>query len=312
MIRNYVQFVKRMDQNTSVHVVHYELVQQAVFKLTKLCIIVAEEQLQQLSKNFLTSMKLIYVMVSAYFYFSFDWFHHVLINVSLILSIFNLPTDYFFLNDGDRFLGSLRRERVNIVRSAEELPSWLKKLIYEAKMRGTRLRILPAGFKKRCENKTAYQYSLKAIHWDIELEFTHITKRGESVQQTSSVVLHRVPENRTLIEVIQEYINPQDIIDKNEIWKNYRVYREIDSQNWITKIRLAKTTLTIDPSQQIRSILSGRTIIEYPTFIIGLVENKPESSETKNSSEEMKVDDENNPSDHLSSIILNPDDSVNN
>ncbi|XP_074598970.1 uncharacterized protein LOC141853501 [Brevipalpus obovatus] len=214
----------------------------------------------------------------------------------------DLRHDYFFLNDGDRFLGSLRRERINIVRSADELPSWLKKLIYEAKMRGTRLRILPAGFKKRCENKTAYQYSLKEIHWDIELEFTHIMKRGESIQQTSSVILHRVPENRTLMEVVQEYIDPQDIINKNEIWKNYRVYREIGTQNWVTKIRLAKTTLIIDPSQQIRSILSGRTIIEYPTFIITLAENTPESIVEKDSNEEMNIDEENVSNDHPSSI----------
>ncbi|RWS29428.1 box C/D snoRNA protein 1-like protein [Leptotrombidium deliense] len=177
--------------------------------------------------------------------------------------------DYFFLEDAERTIDSLRRDKRQIVKSLDTLPPWLKKLIYEAKMRRIRLKLLPAGFKRRLNNKTTYMYAEKMIFWDLEWVLTHCVGVNS---ETITVINRRVPENTMVSKVIENIVKP----NSDEEWnKKYSMYQSAGFKGICVLLELqCKKYCEVDLSSTISEVLSGKTIIEYPTFLITLKDNK--------------------------------------
>lgn len=182
--------------------------------------------------------------------------------------------DFNFLEEGSRLLDCLKRDRQNIIKSKDQLPPWLKKLVYEARCRGTRLKILPAGFEKRNKSKTTFMYDKKEILWDIELIFTHITVKGNLIEKPSSITLNRMSEKKTLSEIIQSILNPTDIMERINLWKFLTSYRLTDPSSIVVLLSNGKKFHEVDMNQNLAKILECKTIVEYPTFVVTLTEFK--------------------------------------
>lgn len=152
--------------------------------------------------------------------------------------------------------------RRNIVQSRPELPSWLLKIRYESRVRGTRLKILPAGFEKRKRNKTMYHFRDKCLLWTVEFEFTS--------EKCYSVILDRINENRTWKEVISDLMDPKDVFEHYERFHNLQSFKETGVDNLIVllKVDARKIFWKMDPNETIVKSLEGKTIVEYPTIIV--------------------------------------------
>lgn len=145
--------------------------------------------------------------------------------------------------------------------SLPELPKWLLKLRYEARMRGIRMKILPAGFTKRKANKTVFMYKENAIHWHIDWIF-HGVGDGSKDLTVSDL---RIPETSNIGEQLERFLSPKD------------VFEEFDKNRKLSKLAgVARTVLLkaedgcyrVQESQTLKEALVGKTIVEYPTFIV--------------------------------------------
>lgn len=195
----------------------------------------------------------------------------------LTVSFFVVVSDYLFLEDCDRVLDNFKRDIKSRVKSQEQLPSWLKKLVYEARIRGTRLKILPAGFKKRCDNTTAFMYSLKQIHWDIELKFSHLRGKSIEVNQFFPMICNRVSETSSLESVLKSIFNSDPILE-SKIFHIFSLYREANSDHIVAKLEQGKDLIKVNIKDSIKDILSGKVIIEYPTFYISLIKSNDDTN----------------------------------
>jgi len=171
--------------------------------------------------------------------------------------------DFSFLEETGNAIDGTARERCKISMSAKELPAWLKKIQYEARVRGTRLKIMPAGFSKRKSNRTAFIYKEKAIHWDVEW----ILKSFNS--DSSDLVIHdqRVAENTQVEEALNRHLTPTDAIaelDKTKLMKTYlskgNLTVLLKTEDGLTKMNDLKCTL--------QEALVGKTVIEFPSFVL--------------------------------------------
>ena len=194
----------------------------------------------------------------------------------LILFLFSKfhPSDFGFIEEGSRLLDCYIRDRKNIVKSKAHIPPWLARLVWEARYRGTRLKILPAGFEKRIKNKTCFICNKKIIEWDVGFIFTHITEKGTVIEKPSSLVLKRVAESKTLKEILTGVLNPKDVLERLDIWKLLTSYRLADESKILILLFSGKQFYEIGSGQSLTKALEGKTIIEYPTFIVTFNEFK--------------------------------------
>lgn len=103
--------------------------------------------------------------------------------------------------------------------------------------------------------------------------FTHITEKGKTIRKISSVTLNRRSEKKHLTDIISEYLFPENAVVNSDIWINYQAYRNAGLKTLKVTLLCEHSSIPIDPFQPLRKILSGRTIIEYPTFVISLPED---------------------------------------
>lgn len=102
-------------------------------------------------------------------------------------------------------------------------------MIREARFRGIRLKLMPAGFQKRKQNTTCFMYNEKSIHWDIECKFPHALeevdhKNLDEAVSDDLVISHsefkvinrRIPENMKLSDLVSQYVAPNDCIENKE------------------------------------------------------------------------------------------------
>lgn len=179
-----------------------------------------------------------------------------------------LVSDYSFLEGTTQAIDNAHRAQRGIAQSLSELPKWLLKLRYEARCRGTRLKFLPAGFVKRRANKSTFMYKEKAIHWDIDWMFDGV--KGD--EETLTIHERRAPESRTLRELLDAYINPNDPFEKFDLTKKLLLFREQGELIALLKVEDGVFNISLDTT--LKDALVGKTIIEYPTIIVTSKENE--------------------------------------
>lgn len=191
-----------------------------------------------------------------------------------------LRDDFKFLEDHDRQMNGIKRQKRNIVQSLNELPNWLKKLRYEANRRSINLKILPAGFKRRLENKTTFMYSSKEIFWDVEILFKNLNLKEndsmKSVKNPKKITFHieRVPETNKLKNLVEKYLKPDNLIDNlhlNSLLKHYQNANE-DELAYLIKLSF-NHYVKLDQESTINECLKNKTVIEFPTIIVILKKN---------------------------------------
>lgn len=193
-----------------------------------------------------------------------------------------LKVDFQFLEDYNRQMDGLKRQKRNIVQSLSDLPNWLKKLKYEANRRLIKLKILPAGFKRRLQNKTTFMYSTKEIHWDVELVFTDLNikqrddldEKLDTRQRKITFHLHRVSEKQLLKDLLTDYIKPTSSVDHQRLNSLLRFYQNADENEISVLIKLSfDYYFELDQQMTINDCLKHKSIIEYPTLFVVLKKN---------------------------------------
>jgi len=171
--------------------------------------------------------------------------------------------DYRFLEETVNTLDATARQHRQIAISAQELPNWLKKIQFEARLRGTRLKILPAGFVKRKANKTAFIYKEKAIHWDVEWLFKNIRCDG------TDFLIHdrRVNENFSIETALNCHLKPVDPILELEKTRLMNAFQAKGAYSVILKTEDGYSRVD-NLASSLRDILIGKTVIEFPIFIV--------------------------------------------
>lgn len=192
-----------------------------------------------------------------------------------------LKHDFKFLEDYNRQLDGIKRQKRNVVQSLNDLPNWLKKLKYEAFRRMIKLKILPAGFKRRLQNKTTYMYSTKEILWDIELVFVDLNLKSNKNKSTEDnqmkrITFHiqRVSENQKLNDLLSVYLKPANLIDNQQLNSLLKFYYNATEDEISILIKLSfDNYLELDQKMTINECLKNKTIIEYPTILVVLKKN---------------------------------------
>lgn len=187
-----------------------------------------------------------------------------------------LKDDFQFLDNYNRQIDGIKRQKRNIVQSLTDLPNWLMKLKFEANRRFIKLKILPAGFKRRLQNKSTFMYSSKEIHWDVELVFPDLNlKRSEnSNAKRITFHVHRVPEKRKLKDLLDVYLKPQSLIDNQALNSALKFYHAADEHEIAVLIKLSfELYVKLDQRMSIGDCLKGKSIIEYPTLLVVLARN---------------------------------------
>ena len=182
-----------------------------------------------------------------------------------------LREDFRFLDDYNRQMDGIKRQKRNIVQSLNDLPNWLKKLKFEANRSMVKLKILPAGFKRRLRNKSTFMYATKEIHWDVELVFTDLHLKGADSEKPKRITfhVHRVPEKRALKELLDAYLKPQT--DNQQLNRALKFYHAADPQEICVLIKLSfDYYVELDQRMSIGDCLKGKSIIEYPTLLVVL------------------------------------------
>lgn len=160
-------------------------------------------------------------------------------------------------------------------------------MVREARLRGIDLKIMPAGFQRRKRNTTCFMYNEKTINWDIELKFvhsldSHIVKDLDQILSDDLVVSHtemtflktRISENTTLLSLISEFIETNNSEENLERDRKLFLYRNsgIEGISILFKdeSREQKERLyfDLDFNKTIKENLRGKTVIEFPTFLV--------------------------------------------
>ena len=187
-----------------------------------------------------------------------------------------LHEDFRFLDDYSRQIDGIKRQKRNIVQSLNDLPNWLKKLKFEANRRMIKLKILPAGFKRRLQNKSTFMYLSKEIHWDVELVFNDLNLKGGDSRKRIVFHVHRVSEKRPLKELLDTYLKPQSQIDSQQLNSALKFYQTASEHEIAVLIKLSfdyYVQLQPRPAVTIGDCLKGKSIIEYPTLLVVLSKN---------------------------------------
>ncbi|KPP68090.1 box C/D snoRNA protein 1-like [Scleropages formosus] len=110
----------------------------------------------------------------------------------------NMLSDYRFLEDTARVADSVSRDFGHLPHHRSQKVRIMKRAAYKFNME---LKFLPNGFTKRRENSTFFQKGLQQFFWHVKLLFP---------QSSSEYTERRVPDNRTLKEILTPYIHPTE------------------------------------------------------------------------------------------------------
>lgn len=174
----------------------------------------------------------------------------------------NLVDDYFFLEEANSAIESAARKRRNICKSGMaqmgELPNWMKKLRYEARIRGTRIKFLPAGFKRRLRNHTSFMYREKVIEWTLEWLFLL------DEDDTFKIIEDRVSESELLIDRLTR------LIEKSQLARSKVDLKLLPQVILFIRHETSKFFTQVDINDALCKVLLGKSILEYPSFVVTL------------------------------------------
>jgi len=167
---------------------------------------------------------------------------------------------------------------------------------------------MPAGFQKRKQNTTCFMYNEKSIHWDIECKFPHALeevdhKNLDEAVSDDLVISHsefkvinrRIPENMKLSDLVSQYVAPNDCIENKEQNHKLSLYQNCGLHGISVLFKLEyqhlkhQKYIELDLSKTIKDNLVGKTIIEFPTFVIILNKLKHSFDISTNQSNDTSV-----------------------
>lgn len=177
----------------------------------------------------------------------------------------NLQSDLVFLEDMDRLVNSTAHHSKNKLNRRRQ-NFQVRQLCLVAKQHGVDLKLLPYGMSRRKENTTVFNRKEKCIKWRIQWLFPEA-----GVEYTDKCV----SEQEILGDALRKYIDPEkaDVVYKQSL-KNYFEFGTqgvcVFLKNELvpgTKIRYHQ----LDISQTLKSCLTKKTIIEFPTLHVVLL-----------------------------------------
>ncbi|XP_026639807.1 box C/D snoRNA protein 1 isoform X2 [Microtus ochrogaster] len=173
----------------------------------------------------------------------------------------NLLSDYRFLEDVARTADQVSRD------TFLKRPKHKKYLFFmknRARKQGIFLRLLPNGFSKRKENSTVFDHRKQQFCWHVKLQFP---------QSQAEYVEKRVPDNKTINEILKPYIDPE----KSDPVIRQRLKAYVHSQTGIQILMRVENMqqniiryYELDPDKSLLDNLRNKVIIEYPILHVVL------------------------------------------
>ncbi|XP_068098546.1 box C/D snoRNA protein 1 [Hyperolius riggenbachi] len=172
----------------------------------------------------------------------------------------HLLSDYRFLEDTGRVADRSSRD-AKLPRKTSN--KFLNSLRSRARKHGINLRILPVGFSKRRANSTFYHKKQQRFYWHLKLLFPHC--QAEYIER-------RVPDNRTLNEILKKYIDPteSDPTIRQRLKEYVRSPEDVKVFMVAEEKGGAKRYLPLDADQSLQQNLHGKTVIEFPALCVTL------------------------------------------
>ncbi|XP_038601225.1 box C/D snoRNA protein 1 [Tachyglossus aculeatus] len=177
----------------------------------------------------------------------------------------NLLSDYRFLEDAGRSADCAARDIFLKRPSTHKFLNYMKN---RARRLNIDLKILPIGFTKRRENSTMFNKKEQRFYWHLKLLFP---------QSNAEYTEKRVPEDKTLREILRTYIDPErsDPVIRQRL-KAYTL-SQADIQI-LMKIENMQQNLVryceLDSSKSLLDNLKNKVVIEYPTLHVVLKGSK--------------------------------------
>ncbi|OCT82506.1 box C/D snoRNA protein 1 isoform X2 [Xenopus laevis] len=175
----------------------------------------------------------------------------------------NLLSDYRFLEDSSRLVDCGARDRLFPRHTSSKYLNLLKN---RARRQNIDLKILPVGFTKRRINSTFFHKKEQRFYWHVKLIFP---------QSHAEYIEKRVPDNRILHKILETYVDPE----KSDPVIRQRLKAYVTSQSGIKvymKMEQGKCNparfYELDPSESLLKNLENKTVIEYPTLYVVLME----------------------------------------
>jgi hypothetical protein len=161
------------------------------------------------------------------------------------------------------------------------LPGHLKKLVAQARRRGTNLLLMPTGMERRKSNTTSHNHKADRLSWKVDFLFSNNSVVEDSLhtdKKTESFVLDRVPEESTWWTVLSDALTTQrKRVGKSSVLTEWlsRLQNKSDhdpSLEWCLLMKKIPSTqlryIQLDKSKSVRESLKDLTVIEYPTILV--------------------------------------------
>ncbi|XP_020944212.1 box C/D snoRNA protein 1 isoform X3 [Sus scrofa] len=173
----------------------------------------------------------------------------------------NLLSDYRFLEDVARTADHISRDAF-LKRPISNKHMYFMK--NRARKQGIDLKLLPIGFTKRKENSTFFDKKKRQFCWHVKLQFP---------QSQAVYVEKRVPDDRTINEILRPYIDPE----KSDPVIRQRLKAYIRSQTGVQILMKVEHMqqnsvryYELDPDKSLLDNLRSKVVIEYPTLHVVL------------------------------------------
>jgi len=185
------------------------------------------------------------------------------------------------------------RENEHVL-SKQDLSSYtpaVKKLVKAAEVRGTHLVVMPSGMSRRMSNTTRFQHKNDKIFWKVHMVFLltadftpqsllelagdhnrdFVCPEGPGGAVVSSV-LTEVEENTTISELLSRLVDPSQ--GKTLLAHALRpIRRQRDGLRCVIQRLPSRADnlrfIEIPIDFSLKDCLKGKTVIEYPTIIVG-------------------------------------------
>lgn len=172
----------------------------------------------------------------------------------------HLLSDYRFLEDMDRLADNIFRNDLMRFPTSNYYLFFLKG---KARKHNISLLFLPIGFSKREENTTFFSNKCRRFFWHLKLSFPQANAQYSS---------KRVPDNKTLDEILKKYIDPveSDPVLRQRLQAyvqcqpgEVNIFMKAENRR-CSSVRYHK----LDISKSLLENLKNKVIIEYPTLHI--------------------------------------------
>ncbi|KAJ3068758.1 hypothetical protein HDU98_008119 [Podochytrium sp. JEL0797] len=200
----------------------------------------------------------------------------------------HLRSDFCFLEETSRVADNAARDitdRLGVRLDKEEPQQQVKRqwsvreqhLIKNCGLRGTRVKLMAKGMSRHERNKSMYHLKSKTIQWTIEFDFNGIG--GSKI----TVLQHDIKETTTLHELLTKSLTPKTSAIPPEVICQLGEFTSIPVDAIHVYLRRENARANepqfycVDQSNDLKTILQDKHLVEFPTFVLRLTELSSES-----------------------------------